>query len=328
MAGAGSPNWREGGGPLLDDTASSHNLPGEKRTSGKRPTEKRSTCHYWVKGACESEEACELQNAHELFPVIVERADANGIKTEPCGHWNKNGCYWPDEHCGFAHEEREVNAEVMRITRADLQTRKGKVADRVRERPWEAKLVYVCKACDRRFADRKGVKEHCATPGECSGRGVFGPRSRQPGDLDPNALNFLDKRGPSRSPQRGSIADEAAGSTMGNFNLGSATRLEGIGLEAGSEEPEGKLNEAGVNPISSREEGVELEPTDRVRELELPLRMDQSEQTKAEQAHSISKRVDAEVLGPTQQGSDSESEHGEEDELQKAIERLTGMKSD
>ena len=107
---------------------------------------KTNTCKFWTDGNC-TKAAEECKHAHHLFPVTVHRAVGKGYKAASCKY--SEGCWWPRDMCGFSHGDDEVATE--------------KTDNLANGRHWYAVMSYVCKICDRSFAEIGQVVEHCRT---------------------------------------------------------------------------------------------------------------------------------------------------------------------
>ncbi|KAK4547669.1 hypothetical protein LTR36_000626 [Oleoguttula mirabilis] len=144
-----SQDWRTGTAPLADSPSDRPDTPGGERASGKRWVDMTSTCYKWVGGTLGHEEPCPEGRAHEVFPVLVNRAHLLGHKTKTCKFWTQNQCWWPAENCAFAQErfgtdDTDENSQLM--TQKELKERKKRIDELVERRPCRAELRFMCKS--------------------------------------------------------------------------------------------------------------------------------------------------------------------------------------
>jgi len=69
------------------------NRPSIAQSPNKQSTRRKSTCYPWAIGECVAkEEDCPLNNAQDLFPIVINRSDPMARKTMTCKYWQKGKC--------------------------------------------------------------------------------------------------------------------------------------------------------------------------------------------------------------------------------------------
>lgn len=140
------------------------------------------TCRDWAMGKCRgSATSCPNEDAHQLFPQVVERASKYGSKSRLC--WDlmgTDGCCWSSDVCGWSHDTTE--------TSKSRKIGKKRIEQMVQERPYHLQVRFKCKSCDTVFDLQDDVMAHCYTAGRCTGTRQSEIASR------PSYLEFFDYR--------------------------------------------------------------------------------------------------------------------------------------
>ena len=152
-------------------------------TAPPKRERKSITCRHWIENTCTYAEP-DRHDAHHLFPVIAERNARKGYKLIPCKYGHD--CWWPRDVCGYSHDgtavetaTNEENHTIEANTRSarnsigqsksgssgpaedvEREKRAARVDELVKERPWCAKTMYICKRCKGHFPYQYEVIEH------------------------------------------------------------------------------------------------------------------------------------------------------------------------
>lgn len=120
-----------------------------ERTTSQKPPGKE-TCFRWNRDGTCPDPACTYYEV--FFPIIVNRAHANGIKIETCERWLEGSCPWADDTCGYAHEV--VDDEQAR--------RRKRVEKAILPQGWHAEMILKCESCPHEIVQGAGTNSSVA----------------------------------------------------------------------------------------------------------------------------------------------------------------------